>query len=203
MALSAQRCIRIHLNKLITASLRVNLLKGMGVKFPRVFRKSSDCFMLVFISDVISRASTKSNVTTSFFSVCRHLIHYVNMTPTSHQERFISNTSSYLYCHCKDQRKMFRFCVRIWLSSLLAQFAFRAVFRDVVSVNVLAHLLSRVVLHLLNTMSCTSRLKKYKQAREDQMFPDEVDTPDDVPARTRFQRYLVAHNLIYFSWIPP
>ena len=38
MALSAQRCIRIHLNKLITASFTVNLIiEGQGRKIPGSF----------------------------------------------------------------------------------------------------------------------------------------------------------------------
>lgn len=32
-------------------------------------------------------------------------------------------------------------------------------------------------------------LEKMKAARSDQMFPDEIDTPDNVPARERFQKY--------------
>ena len=32
------------------------------------------------------------------------------------------------------------------------------------------------------------RLEKYKEARTDQMFPDEIDTPDDTPAHIRFQK---------------
>ncbi|MCJ8740097.1 hypothetical protein PDJAM_G00054920 [Pangasius djambal] len=32
-------------------------------------------------------------------------------------------------------------------------------------------------------------LKRYREARSHEMFPDEVDTPLDVPARIRFQRY--------------
>ncbi|XP_059476926.1 pre-rRNA-processing protein TSR1 homolog [Neocloeon triangulifer] len=32
-------------------------------------------------------------------------------------------------------------------------------------------------------------LAKIKDARMDQMFPDEIDTPQDVPARVRFQKY--------------
>ncbi|VVC40400.1 Hypothetical protein CINCED_3A004353 [Cinara cedri] len=32
-------------------------------------------------------------------------------------------------------------------------------------------------------------LSKIKEARADQMFPDEVDTPNDIPARIRFQKY--------------
>ncbi|KAK5868806.1 hypothetical protein PBY51_009783 [Eleginops maclovinus] len=32
-------------------------------------------------------------------------------------------------------------------------------------------------------------LKRYREARANEMFPDEVDTPLDIPARIRFQRY--------------
>ncbi len=32
------------------------------------------------------------------------------------------------------------------------------------------------------------RQRKERQARQDQMFPDEVDTPMDTPARIRFQK---------------
>lgn len=32
-------------------------------------------------------------------------------------------------------------------------------------------------------------LDKIKAARSDQQFPDEIDTPDNVPARERFQKY--------------
>ncbi|KAF3847572.1 hypothetical protein F7725_020600 [Dissostichus mawsoni] len=32
-------------------------------------------------------------------------------------------------------------------------------------------------------------LKRYREARSNEMFPDEVDTPLDMPARIRFQRY--------------
>lgn len=34
-----------------------------------------------------------------------------------------------------------------------------------------------------------SDLEKIKAAKTDLMFPDEVDTPQDVPARVRFQKY--------------
>ena len=32
-------------------------------------------------------------------------------------------------------------------------------------------------------------MKKIKEARVDEMWPDEIDTPLDVPARERFQKY--------------
>lgn len=34
-----------------------------------------------------------------------------------------------------------------------------------------------------------SDLEKTKAAKSDLVFPDEVDTPQDVPARVRFQKY--------------
>lgn len=33
------------------------------------------------------------------------------------------------------------------------------------------------------------RFEKYRMEHENEMFPDEVDTPQDVSARVRFQRY--------------
>ena len=35
------------------------------------------------------------------------------------------------------------------------------------------------------------RLQQLRAEREDQMFPDEVDTPLNTPARTRFQKYVL------------
>ena len=35
------------------------------------------------------------------------------------------------------------------------------------------------------------RLELLRAERENAMFPDEVDTPQDVPARVRFQKYVV------------
>jgi len=32
------------------------------------------------------------------------------------------------------------------------------------------------------------RLKKYRAAHSEIMFPDEIETPMDVPARVRFQK---------------
>ena len=34
-----------------------------------------------------------------------------------------------------------------------------------------------------------SMLRKYREERQHGMFPDEVDTPQDTPARLRFQKY--------------
>lgn len=33
------------------------------------------------------------------------------------------------------------------------------------------------------------RLQRYKEARSQEMFPDEVDTPNDVEARVRFEKF--------------
>lgn len=34
-----------------------------------------------------------------------------------------------------------------------------------------------------------NRLVRFKEERMNEMFPDELDTPIDIPARTRFQKY--------------
>lgn len=39
----------------------------------------------------------------------------------------------------------------------------------------------------IKNWSC--RLEKERAERENEMFPDEIDTPFDVPARMRFQKY--------------
>lgn len=44
--------------------------------------------------------------------------------------------------------------------------------------------------------------KKYKEAKEEEMFPDEVETPPDVPARVRFARYRGLRSFNYSSWDP-
>ena len=41
---------------------------------------------------------------------------------------------------------------------------------------------------LITATDCLYRLDKYKEARVQQMFPDEIDTPIDTPARVRFQK---------------
>lgn len=47
----------------------------------------------------------------------------------------------------------------------------------------------------LNASSLTCRLQLLKAEQEERLFPDEVDTPLDIPARTRFARY----NMYGFS----
>lgn len=34
-----------------------------------------------------------------------------------------------------------------------------------------------------------SEVEKYRKERENAQFPDEIDTPVDIPARVRFQKY--------------
>lgn len=34
-----------------------------------------------------------------------------------------------------------------------------------------------------------SEVEKYRKERENAQFPDEIDTPLDIPARVRFQKY--------------
>ncbi|XP_005402647.1 PREDICTED: pre-rRNA-processing protein TSR1 homolog [Chinchilla lanigera] len=45
-------------------------------------------------------------------------------------------------------------------------------------------------------------LEKYKQERLEEMFPDEVDTPRDVAARTRFQKYRGLRSFRTSPWDP-
>ncbi|XP_030632800.1 pre-rRNA-processing protein TSR1 homolog isoform X2 [Chanos chanos] len=45
-------------------------------------------------------------------------------------------------------------------------------------------------------------LKRYREARADEMFPDEVDTPLDVAARIRFQRYRGLKSFRTSPWDP-
>ncbi|XP_072326117.1 pre-rRNA-processing protein TSR1 homolog [Scyliorhinus torazame] len=45
-------------------------------------------------------------------------------------------------------------------------------------------------------------LEKYKQERMDEMFPDEVDTPKDVAARVRFQKYRGLKSFRTSPWDP-
>ncbi|XP_013867928.1 pre-rRNA-processing protein TSR1 homolog [Austrofundulus limnaeus] len=45
-------------------------------------------------------------------------------------------------------------------------------------------------------------LKLYREARSNEMFPDEVDTPKDTPARIRFQRYRGLKSFRSSPWDP-
>ncbi|XP_028817780.1 pre-rRNA-processing protein TSR1 homolog [Denticeps clupeoides] len=45
-------------------------------------------------------------------------------------------------------------------------------------------------------------LKRYREARAHEIFPDEIDTPLDVPARTRFQRYRGLKSFRSSPWDP-
>ncbi|XP_023660690.1 pre-rRNA-processing protein TSR1 homolog [Paramormyrops kingsleyae] len=45
-------------------------------------------------------------------------------------------------------------------------------------------------------------LQRYRQARADDAFPDEVDTPLDTPARSRFQRYRGLKSFRSSPWDP-
>ena len=46
------------------------------------------------------------------------------------------------------------------------------------------------VLLVVYLVLCVCRLELLRAERENAMFPDEIDTPQDVSARVRFQKYL-------------
>ncbi|MFT7803695.1 Pre-rRNA-processing protein TSR1-like [Arapaima gigas] len=54
----------------------------------------------------------------------------------------------------------------------------------------------------MNEEEESEALKRYREARANDMFPDEVDTPLDTPARTRFQRYRGLKSFRSSPWDP-
>ncbi|XP_018603702.2 pre-rRNA-processing protein TSR1 homolog [Scleropages formosus] len=54
----------------------------------------------------------------------------------------------------------------------------------------------------MNEEEESEALKRYREARANDVFPDEVDTPLDTPARTRFQRYRGLKSFRTSPWDP-
>lgn len=63
-----------------------------------------------------------------------------------------------------------------------------------------------MAIHRTNTSRLSPRLEKWRNRQreedDDLQFPDELDTPQDVPARTRFQRYRGLRSFRTSPWDP-
>lgn len=51
-------------------------------------------------------------------------------------------------------------------------------------------MITTVLKQKINIFLSSFRLEKERAERENEMFPDEIDTPFDVPARVRFQKWV-------------